>query len=313
VSNLGKIIIRLKHLSSDLSSIDDKVWVVIPVHNSEKFLNESIDSVLDQTYKNIEILAVNDGSTDHSYEILQQYSDKISIISQSNQGLASALNVAIKKINGKWFKWFSPDDILYPNAIEVLVKGTKSLPENTIVYSNWELIDENGNKLRNFSESNYNNLEKFEFNVRLLDGQQINVNTTLIPFSLFERGCLIRNLKDPVAIDYDFFVRAGILYDTSFQLIPQVLLKYRVSPHQLSHKNIAKTMLYLSEVRRQILAKLNDSKKEQYQKALKDYNKKKPLSKKTMEAGLKFTTSIFPDWVTDRLLVFYLNKIRRNR
>ncbi len=60
------------------------VSVVIPVYNSEKFLNQCIESVLNQTYKNIEIIAINDGSTDDSLKILETYSDKITIISQKN-------------------------------------------------------------------------------------------------------------------------------------------------------------------------------------------------------------------------------------
>ena len=208
-----------------MNSLNDLVSVIIPVYNSEEFLRESIDSVLNQTYQNLEIIAVNDGSTDNSQKILNEYSDKITIISQSNQGLAAALKAGIEKINGKWIKWFSPDDILYPNAIETLLKEAKKLPENTIVYSNWEIIDEKGMKLRDFYESDYNDLEIFDFNVRLLDGQQINVNTTLIPFSLFEQGCFMQDLKDPVAVDYDFFLRAGILYNMNFYLVKKNLLK----------------------------------------------------------------------------------------
>jgi len=296
-----------------LVSNDDLVSVVIPVYNSEKFLTQSIESVLNQTYNNVEIIAVDDGSTDDSLNILQQYSDKITIIPQPNQGLASALNAAIKKINGKWFKWLSPDDVLFPNAIEILVNEAKKLPENTIVYSNWEIIDENDKKLRSFSEQNYNDLKVFDFNVRLLDGQQINVNTTLIPSFLFEKGCLIQELKDPVAIDYDFFLRAGILHDIKFHLVTKSLLKYRVHSNQLSHSSITNSLSYLADVRNQILSKLDSSKKEQYQTALKKFQKEKPLTKKTMELGLKIASNALPESITDRLLLFYLNKIRRAR
>ncbi len=79
---------------------------MIPVYNSEKFLNESIESVLNQTYKNIEVIAIDDGSTDNSLKVLHQYSDRINILSQENQGLAAAINAGIKKMKGKWFKWF---------------------------------------------------------------------------------------------------------------------------------------------------------------------------------------------------------------
>ena len=296
-----------------MKQFSQKVSVVLPVYNSEKFLSKSIESALNQTYDNVEIIAVDDGSTDNSLKILQQYSDKIQIISQSNQGLAAALNTAIKKINGKWFKWLSPDDVLYPNSIELLVNEAKKLSENIIVYSNWELIDENDKKLRSFSEQNYNDLEIFDFNVRLLDGQQINVNTALIPTFLFEQGCIIQNLNDPVVIDYDFFLQAGILHNIKFHLIPKSLLKYRVHGNQLSHSSITNSLSYLAGVRNQILSKLDSTKKEQYQTALKKFQKEKPLTKKTMELGLKIASNALPESITDRLLLFYLNKIRRTR
>jgi len=70
------------------------------------------------------------------------------------------------------------------------------LQENTIIYSNWELIDEKNKKLRDFSESNYNKLSNFEFNVRLLDGQQINVNTTLFHHVYLKKAAKLKNLKN---------------------------------------------------------------------------------------------------------------------
>ena len=292
---------------------DEKVSVIIPVYNSEKFLKFSIESVLNQSYSDIEIITVDDGSTDESLKILRKYENKIIIIEQNNRGLTSALNAGIKKMNGKWFKWLSPDDVLEPQAIETLVNHAKKLSDNTIVYSNWEIIDQENSKLRDFSESNYNELGNFEFNVRLLDGQQINVNTTLIPASLFENGCLMQDHEDPVVVDYDFFLRAGILFGTGFHLVPESLLKYRIHTNQLSHKDISKTLSYLSELKNQVLSQLDESKKEQYLNALKEYDEKKPLAKKTMELGLKLATNTLPDWLTDRLLVFYLNKIRRTR
>ena len=84
------------------------VSVIIPVYNSAQFLKESLESVLNQTYQNIEIICIDDGSTDNSLEILESYSDKITIISQENKGLASALHTGIKQMKGDWFKWFSP-------------------------------------------------------------------------------------------------------------------------------------------------------------------------------------------------------------
>ncbi len=292
---------------------NDKVTIVIPVYNSEKFLIPTIESALNQSYQNLEIIAVDDGSTDNSLEILQKYEEKIKVLRQENQGLAFAVNSAIKNMNGRWLKWLSPDDILNHNAIEILVAESKKLPENTILYSNWEIIDEKNKKLRSFSESNHNALEIFDFNVRLLDGQQINVNTTLIPASLFEQGCMLEPLDDPVAIDYQFFLKAGIIHKVRFYLIEKPLLQYRIHSEQLSHKNISNTLSFLSEVQNQVLSHVDTSTKEHYLNALQDYKNKKPLAKKTMELGLKIIKDSLPDWATDKILVFYLNKIRSSR
>jgi len=147
----------------------------------------------------------------------------------------------------------------------------------------------------------------------LLDGQQINVNTTLIPTLLFEKGCLFENLDDPTAIDYDFFLRAGILYNTKFHLISEQILKYRIHTNQLSHKNITKTLSFLKIVKNNLLSSIDDSQRNQYLTALEEYNKSKPITKKSMEFGLKFMTEKLPDSLTDRLIIFYLNKLRRTR
>ena len=104
-----------------------KVSIVIPIFNGEKYLDECIKSALNQIYSNIEIIAVDDGSTDNSLKILKKYSNRIKIIQKQNGGTASALNLGIKQMSGEWFKWLSQDDILYPNAIDELIKIGNSL------------------------------------------------------------------------------------------------------------------------------------------------------------------------------------------
>ena len=288
------------------------VSIVIPVYNSEKYLEECLNSVLDQTYENIEIIAVDDGSTDSSYDILKKYSDRIVVLSQKNSGLASALNLGISKMNGTWLKWFSPDDVMFSNTIEDLVTATKNISDKIIIYSNWQLINENGDVLHNFSESNYNELSKFDFNIRLLSGQQINVNTSLIPFSLIKNKCSFRDLEEPVAIDYDFFLRAALLFDTKFYFIEKSLIRYRIHSNQLSHSNITKTLSYLHKLKQEILENLDEEKKSKLLIELEKFEKKQTLTKKTLSKGLKLI-HFLPDWASDRILIFYLNKIRRSR
>ena len=192
------------------------------------------------------------------------------------------------------------------------MKAARNLPENTITYSNWEIVDENGKKLREFSESNFNDHSKFDYNVRLLDGQQVNVNTSLIPCSLFKKGCEFRSLPESVAIDYDFFMSAGLIFDTKFHLIPTSLIKYRIHKGQLSHRNITKTLDYIQKIKNEILSKLDEKERIEYINALNEYKMKKSLSKKAMNAGLKLVSSL-PSWVSDNLLTLYLNKLRSSR
>ena len=290
-----------------------KVSVIIPVYNSEKFLKETLESVIHQTSSDVEIIAINDGSTDNSLEILKKYENKITIINQKNMGLAEAVNTGIKKMSGHWLKWLSPDDILYPNAIEILVEEAKKLPENTILYSNWEIIDEKGKKLRDFYESNYNELSNFDYNVRLLDGQQINVNTTLIPHSLFSKNLSMNPLIDIILVDYDFFLRAGLLHQTRFFLIEKPLIKYRIHDSQQSHQKILASLKNLEITKNEILSSLTNKTNDQYLDALRNYKKTKSINKKFLETGLKIISKTLPSSVVDKMLVFYLNKIRRAR
>ncbi len=290
-----------------------KVSVIIPVYNSEKFLKESLESVIHQTYSDVEIIAINDGSTDNSLEILKKYENKITIINQKNMGLAKAVNAGIKKMSGHWLKWLSPDDILYPNAIEILVEEAKKLPENTILYSNWTIIDNKGKKLRDFYESNYNELSNFDYNVRLLDGQQINVNTTLIPHLLFSKNLSMNPLIDIILVDYDFFLRAGLLHQTRFFLIENPLIKYRIHDSQQSHQKILASLKNLEFVQNEILSSLTNKTNNQYLDALRNYKKTKSVRKKFLETGLKIISKTLPSSATDKLLVFYLNKIRQAR
>lgn len=102
------------------------ISVIVPVYNVEDYLEECINSILSQTYTNLEILIVNDGSTDNSLEILQKFSQKdsrISVFTKENGGLSSARNYAIDRANGKYFTFIDSDDYIDNNYIEILMKG----------------------------------------------------------------------------------------------------------------------------------------------------------------------------------------------
>lgn len=103
--------------------------VVMPVYNVEEFVAEAIESVLAQTYTNIELILVDDGSTDSSPAICDAYAranKSISVLHQTNGGLGNARNVGAKLANGKYLVFIDSDDLLYPNSYEVMVRSLES-------------------------------------------------------------------------------------------------------------------------------------------------------------------------------------------
>lgn len=124
---------------------EPKVSIIIPVYNGSNYVKEAIDSAIAQTYKNIEIIVVNDGSTDDSSEIIKSYGDKVKYFYKENGGVSTALNLGISKMTGEYFSWLSHDDRYYPNKIETQIQYLKDnnlLDKNVITYSNYDVINE---------------------------------------------------------------------------------------------------------------------------------------------------------------------------
>jgi glycosyltransferase involved in cell wall biosynthesis len=139
-----------------------KISVIIPVYNVEKFVGKCIDSVLKQTYNNFEIIAINDGSTDGSLEILNQYVEKdsrIKIINQENQGLSGARNSGIRASKGQYLIFLDSDDTIEEallqdvsslaliNQLDIVVYGYTKLTEGGTIVSktvfNDQILDKN--------------------------------------------------------------------------------------------------------------------------------------------------------------------------
>ena len=105
----------------------DLISVIIPVYNGENDIKKCIDSVINQTYKNLEIIIINDGSTDNTFKILKEYKnkygDKLVVIDQKNKGQAIARNNGIKKSTGKYITFLDADDYLKKDFIYILHKN----------------------------------------------------------------------------------------------------------------------------------------------------------------------------------------------
>lgn len=205
------------------------VSIVIPVYNGSNFLREAIDSALMQSYKNVEVIVVDDGSDDsgQTKAIAASYGDRIRYFFKENGGVASALNMGIREMRGEYFSWLSHDDIYYPNKIEVQINYLKDRKkEEVILYSNYEFIDDKSRFLR---KKIIGNINPEKFLVELLISSPVHGCTTLVPKKCFaEIGLFDESLK--TAQDYDMWFRLARRYQ--FIHVPKILLKSRVHPNQ---------------------------------------------------------------------------------
>lgn len=182
------------------------VSVIIPVYNGSNYLREAIDSVLNQTYPNIEIIVVNDGSTDYrqTEQIALSYGDKIHYIYKKNGGVATALNLGISQMKGKYFSWLSHDDIFYPEKIQKQVDLLKN-KEARVTACSYNIFYDSGRQI---------SIPIVDFyGFRALQNSVFSVLNSLIQFGgvLFKKeifddyGIFCEDLK--TTQDYEFLFR----------------------------------------------------------------------------------------------------------
>jgi glycosyltransferase involved in cell wall biosynthesis len=229
------------------------VSIIIPVYNGSNYLHEAISSALSQSYDNIEVIVVNDGSNDdgRTEEVAKSFGDEISYFSKENGGVSTALNLGISNSKGDYISWLSHDDVYLPQKIEIqmefLMKEQSKDPAMTITYGDCYYIDENSNIIREFRypevppEKFYEALlSRIVFTSRFrYDIFGVSGCTTLIPRDAFTKCGLFR--EDLRAVqDYEIWFRFNTSYD--FIHIGKPLIKSRVHTGQLTHELSPKLM-----------------------------------------------------------------------
>ena len=199
-----------------------RVSIIIPVYNGHNYMKEAIDSALGQTYKNIEVIVINDGSNDNTDQIARSYGSRIRYFTKENGGVSSALNLGIRKMRGVYVAWLSHDDKYHPEKIERQVAFASSFSNRTVTVTNWSIIDQFGNHVKdNFVDP------KFEANTAAFlafDRKTwMNGCAMLIPKALFDE-----TLKSTQ--DYDMWMR--LLKVCQFKLMPDHLLYSRAHAEQ---------------------------------------------------------------------------------
>lgn len=212
---------------SSVNSFHPLVSIVIPVYNGSDYLREAIDSALGQTYDNIEVIVVNDGSTDDTEQIAMSYGDRIRYYAKENGGTSTALNTGIAKMRGEYFSWLSHDDQYYPRKIEREVEELSKLSDkNTVLRCDWDVIDVNNKQIYVNVGEYFLREYPLRRNSKLFSVLYLKIHgcAMLVPKACFD-AVGIFNVDLRVAHDYEFFCR--ILKAFPQKLISEVLVTAR--------------------------------------------------------------------------------------
>ncbi len=225
------------------------VSVIIPAYNAEAFIGQTLESVLSQTYENIEILVVDDGSKDKTAEIVASFAQKDSrviLFKQQNAGVAAARNLAIEKSRGEYIAPLDADDIWYPSKldkqVQCILQGGSSVG---LVYA-WSLfIDEDDVIIGQYAPYDYLNIHSVQGEVypaMLFKNFIGNASAPLIRRSCFDKiggyNCELKQQKAQGCEDWDIYLKIAESYQ--FRVVPEFLIGYRQV--SVSMSNSCKTM-----------------------------------------------------------------------
>lgn len=219
-----------------MKSLGMKVSVIVPLFNSEKSLDESINSVLNQTYRNIEIILINDGSTDSTREKLEHYKkldSRIIVINQLNSGTNVSRKNGLIRASGKAIFHLDSDDILELYAIEVLVKKMEETKANLVLGYHWKHTGNKKTLVKNYLPANQN---KITLSRQLLMGRI----TGYIWGRLISKD-LLENLNIPSHRRYseDMLTNLSLICKNNIQaeIVKLPLVHYRIHGGNISYSN----------------------------------------------------------------------------
>jgi glycosyltransferase involved in cell wall biosynthesis len=226
-----------------LSEFNPLVTIVIPVFNGSNYLKEAIDSALSQTYMNLEVIVVNDGSQDGGLteDIALGYGDQIRYFAKQNGGTSTALNLGISNMRGEYFCWLSHDDLYHSECVEAQIKSLSNLDDKaTITMTDLCTMDENYRIMCEDTDYSFHIREwPQRVEARLYPVIYMKLHGCQIMFhrSVFERVGLFDE-EMLVAQDFEFFARA--FREFPHVLIPRVLGTARDSSNRQGRRSASK-------------------------------------------------------------------------
>lgn len=236
------------------------VTLLLPFYNAEKYIGNALNSIKGQTYKKIEVILIDDGSTDKSYEICRKYItdgnfnkfERVKLLRKENGGAASAINMALKYVSGEFLSWMDSDDELLPNNI---LKKVKFLMKNT----DYDLVCVGA------VEYNYENNEKIKNLIIKKEEQDINIFERLINGVPCYSGVFMirtnklfgklknRNIAYNKEVGQNWQLLLPVAYSGKCGYINEILYKYYIRSDSHSHNVDYKKEIYRTLCQEKIL------------------------------------------------------------
>ena len=211
------------------------VSIIIPVYNGSNYLKEAIESALCQTYKNLEVLVINDGSNDGdlTHNLALSFGNKIKYYNKENGGVASALNFGISKMNGEYFSWLSHDDIFKSEKIELQIDFLNKNKEIKIIGGNFESL----------AFKKY--ISKFELkkDFTFKNGYDVLNNWLFFSTMLIKKECLTTQSFNSSNTDcQDLEAQLDLVKHHNIYVLNEIVMTQRVHEESGTHSNLKKHM-----------------------------------------------------------------------
>lgn len=226
------------------------VSVVMPCYNGEAFLAAAVESVLGQTFRDFELIVIDDGSTDRSADILAGYGERIRVIRQRNRGVSAARNAGIEAARGDFIAFLDSDDWWEPDFLDQMVKAMDD-PRTAIAYCGWQNVGVGEGKP--YVPPDYEGPDKMHHLLRFASLWPIHA--ILIRRSLMPPGVPF-NPAYPACEDYDLWLRIASFH--RIQLVPRVLAYYRKHGDANATSDQARVARYNLLVKQRFLADFPD-------------------------------------------------------
>ena len=205
---------------------ESRISIVVPAYNAAEFIRETLEHAIAQTYENIEILVIDDGSVDETSKIAESFGDVVRVIRTENRGVAKARNTGIEAATGEFIAFLDADDIWEPEKLRYQVEAVDD--DHRLIYTN--TVSFGTQSLSNMNIAANELLPSGDIRARLIQRNFISTSTVLL-----DRDIAVRiggfNPDIPVCDDWDAWLRALCL--THAKYIDRPLVRYRIHPFSL--------------------------------------------------------------------------------